>query len=250
MTNSSSPISHGELRKIAADLKSGKIVFALGNAYPDYALGKEVAVMVSDLIESAISETRTVPQPQSHDEAQKRIGECVREIEMIADSFGYDPFEWLADSENGPNFNQERNAHADTIAAEHDSKPEDKQFDKEQKPPLPIEVMLGAFAVDALQENFDYLKRWADDVKIETYNGVPVVRLGFAPSAIGETPQMAVELGRLLNATALAKATLEYCFRQFRDSDKDCAPVLQALLVVTAALEPQPSYVNSLSKKE
>jgi hypothetical protein len=57
MTNSSSPISHGELRKIAADLKSGKIVFALGNAYPDYALGKEVAVMVSDLIESAISET-------------------------------------------------------------------------------------------------------------------------------------------------------------------------------------------------
>lgn len=38
--------------------------------------------------------------PQSHDEAQKRIAECVREIEMIADTFGYDPFEWLADDDS------------------------------------------------------------------------------------------------------------------------------------------------------
>jgi len=41
------------------------------------------------------SETKAIQHPQSHDEATKRIGECVREIEMIADTFGYDPYEWL-----------------------------------------------------------------------------------------------------------------------------------------------------------
>ena len=47
-----------------------------------------------------------------------------------------------------------------------------------------IEVLLGAFATDALQEKFAYLKRWAQEAKIEMYNGVPIVRVEIAaPSA-------------------------------------------------------------------
>lgn len=37
--------------------------------------------------------------PQTHDGAQRRIAECVREIEIIADKFGYDPCEWLVGQE-------------------------------------------------------------------------------------------------------------------------------------------------------
>jgi hypothetical protein len=39
--------------------------------------------------------------PQGHAEAQDRIAQCVREIEMIADTFGYDPYEWLASFHDG-----------------------------------------------------------------------------------------------------------------------------------------------------
>lgn len=47
---------------------------------------------------SVASEIRA---PQGHDQAMARIEECVREIEMIADTFGYDPCEWLAGEDQG-----------------------------------------------------------------------------------------------------------------------------------------------------
>jgi hypothetical protein len=33
--------------------------------------------------------------PRGHDEAHERINECFREIEIICDTFGYDPAQWL-----------------------------------------------------------------------------------------------------------------------------------------------------------
>lgn len=45
------------------------------------------------------SAERAIKNPQNHDQAQARIAECVREIEMIADSFGYDQTEWLTSDE-------------------------------------------------------------------------------------------------------------------------------------------------------
>lgn len=50
--------------------------------------------------EAAASAIGAIPQPQNHDQAQARIVECVNEISIIADSFGYDPFEWLASSDS------------------------------------------------------------------------------------------------------------------------------------------------------
>jgi hypothetical protein len=38
---------------------------------------------------------RTLSAPHGHDEAQVRIAQCIREIEVIADEFGYDPAQWL-----------------------------------------------------------------------------------------------------------------------------------------------------------
>lgn len=49
----------------------------------------------------ARSESAPIVQcPTSHEAATKRIGECVREIEMIADTFGYDPYQWLVSTED------------------------------------------------------------------------------------------------------------------------------------------------------
>lgn len=41
--------------------------------------------------------THSTPARMGHDEAQAQIAEHVRAIEIIADEFGYDPYEWLAD---------------------------------------------------------------------------------------------------------------------------------------------------------
>lgn len=35
-----------------------------------------------------------------HTQAQARIQQCVREIEVLCDQFGYDPYEWLASREH------------------------------------------------------------------------------------------------------------------------------------------------------
>lgn len=37
-----------------------------------------------------------------HDQAQKRIEQCVREIEILCDQFGYDRNEWLAELPDEP----------------------------------------------------------------------------------------------------------------------------------------------------
>lgn len=51
-----------------------------------------------------------------------------------------------------------------------------------------VEEMLGAFAADALQEDFDGVKEWARAVKIEFRDGAPIVRLAAAPSAPEQEP--------------------------------------------------------------
>ena len=42
-------------------------------------------------------QSAVVQRPQGHDAAQARLAECVREIEIICDEFGYDHAEWLAE---------------------------------------------------------------------------------------------------------------------------------------------------------
>ena len=46
---------------------------------------------------------RAVAAPQGHDAAIERINQCFREIEIICDTFGYDPSQWLViDDELAP----------------------------------------------------------------------------------------------------------------------------------------------------
>jgi hypothetical protein len=51
-----------------------------------------------ELLSSAPSETGT---PSGHEAAKVRIAELVREIEILSDEFGYDPYEWLAGENQG-----------------------------------------------------------------------------------------------------------------------------------------------------
>jgi hypothetical protein len=44
----------------------------------------------------------SIERPNGHDAAKERIAACVREIQIIADEFGYDQSEWLADDEAAP----------------------------------------------------------------------------------------------------------------------------------------------------
>ena len=39
--------------------------------------------------------SKTLVRPDNHEAAKARIAECVREIEIICDEFGYDQTEWL-----------------------------------------------------------------------------------------------------------------------------------------------------------
>lgn len=60
----------------------------------------------------ALSAERAIYHPTGHDDAKQRLGELVREIEMICDAFGYDPYEWLvaaSDDERVPSASGEKN---------------------------------------------------------------------------------------------------------------------------------------------
>lgn len=57
----------------------------------------ERAVVQSESEASVTRSAGTRIEPQGHDEAQELIASHVQQIQIIADAFGYDPFEWLAD---------------------------------------------------------------------------------------------------------------------------------------------------------
>lgn len=64
------------------------------------------------------------------------------------------------------------------------------------------EVILGGWAVDALQGNFDALKAWAKAVKIEMRDGVPIAPLGVRPAAALKRKKLKPEQERMRDAVA------------------------------------------------
>lgn len=60
----------------------------------------EKSAILAKRIDAHLSRAESKEQPEgTHEWAKARINDFVREIEIICDSFGYDPFEFLADNE-------------------------------------------------------------------------------------------------------------------------------------------------------
>ena len=66
----------------------------------EIALDPQVSSDAQALIDRGKAEAIQPAQEHiTHDVAQRKIAACVREIEILCDSFGYDPAQWLADHE-------------------------------------------------------------------------------------------------------------------------------------------------------
>ena len=99
--------------------------------------------------------------------------------------------------------------------------------------PTAFEISLGAVVVDALQERFDYLRDWAKVVKIEFYNGVPVVRV---PSAVSHTEPFSNPL----------VDRLRFWQKQMHPTNETGALLLDAASVIEMLEKKQVEHSNSV----
>lgn len=80
--SSSSRATRDGLKELAADLKSGKVVLALGNDYPSYKINEALQQRAADFLVSALSETRTKTAGAQAD-AHNRKGGDIEDLSRV-----------------------------------------------------------------------------------------------------------------------------------------------------------------------